>query len=357
MSPTRLLVAFGGASSEHEISLRSASSVLCAVDRQRWQPVPLAIARDGTWRTGSSSDQPDPTELAGLVANGEVVADLRALKAELAFPVLHGPYGEDGTIQGLFEILGLPYVGSGVLASALCMDKSAQKHLLASAAPDVPLVPWREFLASDLATDAGIERAVQEIRDTLGFPCFVKPVNMGSSVGVSRARGVDELPAALRGAARYDHRVIVEQGIDAREIEIAVLGNGGDETRLSSPGEIGLPPGVWYDYETKYVNDVSTLHIPASLPDDAVETIRRTALRAFQVTGCKGLARIDFLLCRKTGTAYLNELNTMPGFTSISMYPKMMGHAGVSYPELITALCELALQHHQARRQLSNLRE
>jgi D-alanine-D-alanine ligase len=356
MSTTRLLVAFGGASSEHEVSLRSAASVLGAVDRRRWDPVALGIARDGTWRTGPLPEAPTPAQLAEIVAAGRVVPDLRQLAVELVFPVLHGPYGEDGTIQGLLEILGLPYVGSGVLASALCMDKVACKHLMAAAAPEVPLVPWRELSAHSLDGEAGMARAVEEIRDALGFPCFVKPVNLGSSVGVSRVGHVDELAAALRAAARYDHRVIVERGIEARELEIAVLGNGGPETRLSAPGEIGLPPGAWYDYDTKYVSDVATLHIPAALPDDVVEAIRRSALRAFQVTGCKGLARIDFLLCRKTGTPYLNELNTMPGFTSISMYPKLMAHAGVSYGELVTALCELALVHHRVRRELSNLR-
>jgi D-alanine--D-alanine ligase len=356
MPDTRLLVAFGGASSEHEISLRSASSVLCAVDRRRFEPVPLAIARDGTWRTGELPEAPTPAQLAAIVADGQPVPDLRALAADLAFPVLHGPYGEDGTIQGLFEILGLPYVGSGVLASSLCMDKVAQKHLVAAAAPEVPLVPWREVDASTFAAAGGLQRAVEEIRDALGFPCFVKPVNLGSSVGVSRVATIDELPDALHAAARYDHRVIVEQGVDAREIELAVLGNGGPETRISAPGEIGLPPGVWYDYDTKYVNDVATLDIPAALPEDVVARMQQLALRAFQVTGCKGLARIDFLLCRKTGTPYLNELNTMPGFTSISMYPKLMAHAGVGYTELVTTLCELAMEHHRVRRRLSNLR-
>jgi D-alanine--D-alanine ligase len=275
---------------------------------------------------------------------------------DLVFPVLHGPYGEDGTIQGLLEILGLPYVGSGVLASSLCMDKVAQKHLVASAAPEVPLVPWRELGAAVLESEAGLARAVEEIRDALGFPCFVKPVNLGSSVGVSRVDGVDALPEALRVAARYDHRVIVELGIDARELELAVLGNGGPETRVSAPGEIGLPPGLWYDYDTKYVSDVARLDIPARLSEDVVARMQRLALRAFQVTGCKGLARIDFLLCRKTGTPYLNELNTMPGFTSISMYPKLMAHAGVGYTELVTTLCELGLEHHRVRRGLSNRR-
>jgi len=356
MSTIRLLVAFGGASSEHEVSLRSAASVLRAIDRRRFEPVPLGIARDGTWRTGPVGEAPTPEALAALVHEGQVVPDLRALAVDLVFPVLHGPYGEDGTIQGLFEILGLPYVGSGVLASSLCMDKVVQKHLVASAAPEVPLVPWRELSAPALASEAGMARAVEEIRDALGFPCFVKPVNLGSSVGVSRVDHVDALPEALRVAARYDHRVIVEQGVDAREIELAVLGNGGPETRVSAPGEIGLPPGVWYDYDTKYVTDVATLHVPAPLSEDVAERLQRIALRAFQVTGCKGLARVDFLLCRKTGTPYLNELNTMPGFTSISMYPKLMEHAGVEQTELVTTLCELALEHHRVRRGLSNLR-
>jgi len=356
MEATRLLVAFGGASSEHEVSLRSAASVLAAVDRRRFQPIALGIARDGTWRTGPVAETPTPEELAAIVGSGQVVPDLRALSVDLVFPVLHGPYGEDGTIQGLFEILGLPYVGSGVLASSLCMDKVAQKHLVAAAAPEVPLVPWREVWAHTLTSEAGLARTVEEIRDALGFPCFVKPVNLGSSVGVSRVDHVDALPEALRVAARYDHRVIVEQGVDARELELAVLGNGGPETRVSSPGEIGLPPGAWYDYETKYITDVATLHIPATLPEDVVTRMQRIALRAFQVTGCKGLARIDFLLCRKTGTPYLNELNTMPGFTSISMYPKLMAHAGVGYTELVTTLCELGLSHHRVRRGLSNLR-
>lgn len=356
MSTTRLLVAFGGASSEHEVSLRSAAMVLGAVDRQRFEPVPLGIARDGTWHTGPVGPTPSPAELAAIVAEGPVVPDLRALAVDLVFPVLHGPYGEDGTIQGLFEILGLPYVGSGVLASSLCMDKVAQKHLVAAAAPEVPLVPWREVWAASLADAAGMQRAVEEIRDALGFPCFVKPVNLGSSVGVSRVDHVDALPPALLGAARYDHRVIVEQGVDAREIELAVLGNGGPDTRVSAPGEIGLPPGTWYDYDTKYVNDVATLHLPAVLDPDLTARMQQLALRSFQVTGCKGLARIDFLLCRKTGTPYLNELNTMPGFTSISMYPKLMAHAGVGNTELVTRLCELALAHHHARRGLSNLR-
>ena len=353
MSRTRLLVAFGGASSEHEISLRSACSVLGAVDRERFEVIPLGIARDGTWRTGAVDQAPTPQTLASLIAEGTPVVDLRSLSAELVFPVLHGPNGEDGTIQGLFEILGLPYVGSGVLASSLCMDKVAQKHLVASAAPEVPLVPWYETTADAIATPEGREKAVDAIAETLGFPCFIKPVNLGSSVGVSKAERREDVGPALLDAARFDHAIVVEKGVDAREIELAVLGNGGPETQVSHPGEIGLPPGTWYDYDTKYIDDVATLHIPAELPEDIVKAVQATALRAFQVTGCKGLARVDFLLCRQTGVAYLNELNTMPGFTSISMYPKLMGHAGVSYSELVTWLCELGLENHRSRRRLS----
>lgn len=351
MPITRLLLAYGGASSEHEISIRSARSVLDALDRDRFSPILLAIRRDGGWRTG-----PADADLAAVVADGEPVTDLRALTADLAFPVLHGPYGEDGTIQGLFEILGLPYVGSGVLASALCMDKVAQKQLVAAAAPEVPLVPWCEVCPADLKGETRREATAAAIVETLGVPCFAKPANLGSSVGVAKVTTSAELLPALDAAMRFDHRVVVEKGVDAREIEVAVLGNGDEDTVASAPGEIGLPPGVWYDYDTKYVNDVATLHIPAALPRGLADRIRDVALQAFRATGCRGLARIDFLLDRATDTPFLNELNTMPGFTSISMYPKLMAHAGMSYGDLVTRLCELALAHHAARRGLSNLR-
>jgi D-alanine-D-alanine ligase len=340
------MVLFGGASSEHEISLRSARSVLDALDRDRFAPVLVGIRRDGSWRHGTAQ-----TPLEQIVAHGDPVVDLRQLHPDLAFGVLHGPYGEDGTVQGLLEMIGVPYVGSGVLATALCMDKIVQKHVVASAAPEVPLVPWIEVDGRHLR-DTPVERIEAE----LGYPCFVKPANLGSSVGVHRATDAATLTEALADAARYDHRLVVEKGIDAREIEVAVLGNGGPETLASAPGEIALPPDTWYDYDTKYVNDVATLHIPADLPSDVADRIRELALRAFRVTDCKGLARIDFLLDRETHTPYLNELNTMPGFTSISMYPKLMAHAGIDYPTLITRLCDLAQQHHHTRRTLTNER-
>jgi D-alanine--D-alanine ligase len=351
MSRTRLLLLFGGASSEHEISIRSARSVLEAVDRERFEPLLVGIRRDGGWRTGAL-DHP----LETIVDRGEPLGDLRDLEPDIVFPVLHGPHGEDGTVAGLLELLGLPYVGSGVLAAAACMDKVAQKHLVGAAAPDIPLVPWVEVDGRMWMDMPARPRILAEIARQLGYPCFVKPANLGSSVGVHKATDEATLVDALSDATRYDRRIVVERAVDAREIEVAVLGNGGPETLASAPGEIVLPEGIWYDYETKYVDDVATLQIPARLEPNVANRLREVALRAFAVMGCKGLARVDFLLDRKTSTPYLNELNTMPGFTSISMYPKLIEHEGILYPELVTRLCELALAHHRERRSLTNER-
>lgn len=344
MSRTRLAVLFGGMSSEHEVSLRSARSVLDAIDPERFEAVPVGIGRDGVWRTAT-----DPADLAAIVREGEVVPGVRALNADLVFPVLHGPNGEDGTIQGLLELARVPYVGSGVLASASCMDKAVQKHLIAALAPDIPQVPFVTLDARAMQDEAARAKAVQAIEAKLTYPCFTKPANLGSSVGVCKCTDRTELDAALREAGGFDTKVVVEQGVNAREIELAVLGNGGPETVVSAPGEIILPPDTWYDYETKYVNDVATYAIPAELPPDVAERLQRDAKRAFVALGCAGLARVDFLLDRDTGVAYLNEPNTMPGFTSISMYPKLMEHAGVDYRSLVSRLCDLALARHRER--------
>lgn len=318
--------------------------MLDAVDLDRFEPIPVAIRRDRGWRSGT----PDQ-ELAAIVERGTEVADIRALKPDLVFPVLHGPNGEDGTIQGLLEILGIPYVGSGVLASAICMDKAICKRVVARAAPEIPLVPWIEI---DTRT-ADIDTVLEQVADELGWPCFSKPANLGSSVGVEKCPDAAALREAIAFAARYDHKVVVERGIDAREIEVAVLGNGGAETRVSQPGEIVLPEGTWYDYDTKYIKNVARYEIPAQLTPHVVELIEKHALQAFRVLECSGLARLDFLLDRASGTAYFNEPNTMPGFTSISMYPKLMAAAGVPYRELVTRLCELGLERHAARSRLS----
>jgi D-alanine--D-alanine ligase len=349
-APQRLLLVFGGRSSEHEISLRSATEVLAALDRTRFTPVLLGVRRDGGWRTGTLEPH---VSLAGIVSDGEPVTDLRALQPDLVFPVLHGPHGEDGTFQGLLEVLGLPYVGSGVLASALCMDKALFKHVLHHQTPPVPVVPWVEL--TDRVTDTLRDRqgAIDTVTEQLGFPCFIKPSNQGSSVGVSRAVNADELLRALNLAARYDSKILVEQAVDAREVELSVLGNGDEATIVSVPGEIGLPAGEWYDYENKYLKDVATLQIPADLPAELVASMQDICRRAFRIAGCKGLARIDFLVDRKTMTPYLNEINTMPGFTSISMYPKLLAHGGIGYAELLTRLCDLGLAHHAERQRLS----
>jgi D-alanine--D-alanine ligase len=236
------------------------------------------------------------------------------------------------------------------------MDKIAQKHLIGAAASDIPLVPWVEVDGRAWMDMPARPSILAAIAQQLSYPCFIKPANLGSSVGVHKATDEHTLVDGLTDAARYDHRIVVEQGVDAREIEVAVLGNGGPETRASAPGEIGLPQGLWYDYETKYVTDVATLEIPAQLDAHLANRIRELALRAFAVMGCKGLARIDFLLDRSSSTPYLNELNTMPGFTSISMYPKLIEHEGIGYTELVTRLCELALAHHRERKTLTNER-
>lgn len=340
--PTRLVLAFGGVSSEHEISIRSAKEVLGVVDRGRFLPIPLGIPRSGTWRTG-----PATASLEDVIADGDPVADLRDLEPDIVFPVLHGPHGEDGTFQGLLEVYGIPYVGSGVLASALCMDKAVSKHVMM--AHSISQLPWMEL---DRAALVDTNACAAEVEARLGFPCFVKPANMGSSVGVSKVLGASDLKGAVETALRYDTRAVVEKGIDAREIEVAVLGNGGEETKVSAPGEIRLPPGRWYDYDTKYIDDVATLEIPADLPASSAQEIREMALASFRAAGCRGLARVDFLVDRDTLEPYLNELNTMPGFTSISMYPRLMQHAGIAYRELVTRLCDLGTKRHEEHRAL-----
>jgi D-alanine--D-alanine ligase len=353
MTKQRLALMYGGKSSEHEVSIRSATEVLAAIDRERFEPVPIAVTREGRFKTGN----PSTRSLAALVRDGDDVDDLGPLLRSCAcvFPLLHGPHGEDGTFQGLFEVFGIPYVGSGVLASSLCMDKGAFKHHVAAAPYGIPVTPG-------LTLDFQIEGRAHALArahgaaDELGYPMFVKPANQGSSVGVSRAQDQAQLDAALDLALRYDTKVIVERGLDAREIELAVLGDGGPDTIVSAPGEIILPKGQWYTYESKYLDDVATYAIPVELPPETTELLQKLALEAFRATRCAGLARVDFLVERGSLRPWLNEVNTMPGFTSISMYPKMMGAAGVGYTELITRLVELGLAAHRQRAGLATTR-
>ncbi len=351
----RVAVIFGGRSGEHEVSLASATSIIDNIDRSKYDVVPVGITKEGRWLL---TGEPMKTLKAGYVAQGTEPALLsitsslngsppvvRAdsgghhLVADVVFPVLHGPYGEDGTVQGLLELAGVPYVGAGVLASATGMDKAIMKALFVQRG--VPVVNHLVLARREWERDP--EGAMDRIEDSIGYPCFAKPANLGSSVGVSKARSRDELVRALAAAARYDRKILVEQGIDAREIECSVLGN--DEPIASVPGEV-VPCNEFYDYRAKYVNEGSQLLIPAPIPPETAEEVRRLSVEAFRAIDCAGMARVDFFLERGTGKLYVNEINTIPGFTKISMYPKLWEATGIPYPQLIDRLIELALERH-----------
>lgn len=344
----------------------SAASVLRELDRERFEPVPIGIAKDGRWllpadaaaalregvaRAGGRllAFRPRPEEGSALVPleGGGASAPPglpRDVRLDVVFPVLHGPYGEDGTIQGLLELLDIPYVGSGVLGSAVGMDKAIQKDVLRR--HGIPTADYALVLAPRFRGDpAG---TVDELERRFGYPVFVKPANLGSSVGVSRAADRAELERALGEAARFDRRLIVEEAIAGRELECSVLGN--DEPEASLPGEI-LPSRGFYDYEAKYVDESTRLAVPAELPEDVVEAVRSLAVRAFLAIDAAGLARVDFFLARD-GRLLVNEVNTMPGFTRVSMYPKLWEASGLSYGDLLTRLVELALERHSERRSL-----
>lgn len=350
-------VIFGGRSGEHEISLRSAESVLNAIDQEKYNVTPIAINREGGWMTTSDvgilnpfevmakADQPvavlgDPTRrgLAFLAAD-RTVAAIRPL--DVVFPVLHGTYGEDGTIQGLFEMADLPYVGCGVLASSTGMDKVIMKLLFEEAGLDG--VQFISVLRAHW--EAQPDEIESRIMAEIGFPCFVKPANLGSSVGISKATNREELRLSLALAASYDRKLIVEQGVDAREIEVSVLGN--DDPVASLPGEIVTRSSQFYDYRAKYLDDTgATLVVPVSLEPELIRRIQGDAIRAFQAIDGSGLARVDFFLERGTDRLLVNEINTMPGFTSISMYPKLWEASGLRYSYLVDRLIQLAFERH-----------
>jgi D-alanine-D-alanine ligase len=339
---TRVLVLFGGRSSEHEVSILSAASIIAAFDRERFVTIPLAINRDGRWLDPSSSAALLPREVAGRCSLEAVTVSHQPGLShgfDIAFPALHGPYGEDGTVQGLLEMGDVPYVGSGVLGSACGMDKDVMKRLFReSALPTLPHVAvWRGQVG---ARRADIERRI-------GYPAFVKPANLGSSVGIRRVEDREGLLSAMEYAWEFDPKIIVEPGVDAREIECAVLGN--EDPDASLPGEVVTPSG-FYDYETKYVTDTAELVTPADLAPDKVDSIRELAVRAFEAIGCAGLARVDFFVEKATGKVLLNEVNTMPGFTSISMFPRMWAASGMPYPSLIERLIELGMARFVAAR-------
>jgi D-alanine-D-alanine ligase len=376
----RIGVIYGGRSSEHEVSLASAASVIANLDRQRYEPVPIRVDRDGRW---SIADKPPTAMVAGEViararlesgrsarpmkeaflvphpgeetlvtferalseTGGRENAYLAGLGLDVIFPVLHGPFGEDGTVQGLLELANVPYVGSGVLASAVGMDKAFMK--VAFAARGLPMVSHVVLLRNDWQSEP--ERLAGLVESRLGYPVFVKPANLGSSVGISKAKRPDELGPAIALAAEYDRKIVVEAAVPAaREIECSVLGN--DRPEASVPGEI-LPTREFYDYDAKYIEESQAI-IPAPLDDALTAEVRRLACEAFLAVEAAGFARVDFLLSRETGRLYVNEINTIPGFTTISMFAKLWEASGLGYAEVLDRLVELAFERHAGKQSL-----
>lgn len=316
---------------------------MAAIDKKKYKVLPIGITKGGRWIAGKALQlglDAGKVEAAPLLGGASQDGLLRLSQVDVVFPVLHGPYGEDGTVQGLLELANLPYVGAGVLGSALGMDKVLQKRVLRDAG--LPVVPHVALLRRDWEQNP--DRTIERILETVGCPCFVKPANLGSSVGVSKAHTPEALPAALDKAAQYDRKLLAEEAIDARDIEVSVLGN--DDPIASVPGEI-VPCNEFYDYEAKYIADDSELLIPAPLSDSLAGRIQEMAIQAFKAIDCAGMARVDFFLARGTRRLYINELNTIPGFTPISMYPKLWEASGISYTALIDRLLELAQERHR----------
>jgi len=316
---TRVAVIYGGRTGEHEVSLRSAESILAALDRQRYEVEPIFITKDGRWEPRAI--RPEPGGNPGI---------------DVVFPVLHGTFGEDGTVQGLLELADLPYVGAGVLASAVSMDKEVMKRLMRERG-----LPVADYVA--------VRRGRFDPRELCGklpFPVFVKPANLGSSVGISKAKNCEELAAALELAAQFDRKILIERGIKGREFECSVLGN--DDPVAAVPCEI-LPSREFYDYEDKYLLNQAETVLPAHLSPKQTAEVQRLAVECYRAVDCEGMARVDFLMEEATGRFFINEINTIPGFTSISMYPKMWEASGLAYPKLIDRLIELAVERHRQK--------
>ena len=406
MKKLRIGILFGGRSGEHEISLLSAASVLKAIDQRKYEVVPIGITKDGRWLTASDAERllagkagegpvrlrsgqvrptqanppqaqlragdPEATPAAAVLQNGEAVvvppephksgtgltpfqsdaptrrAADRAINVDIIFPILHGTFGEDGTIQGLLELADIPYVGAGVLGSAAGMDKDIMKSLFRAAG--LPIVKHVTVLRGDWELQP--KKVQKLVESKLKYPVFVKPANLGSSVGISKARDKTELGPAIDEAAKFDRKIVIEEGVGgkknkAREIECSVLGN--DKPSASVPGEI-VPGAEFYDYTAKYLDEGSQLIIPAKLTKAETKKVQELAIGGFRAVDCSGLARVDFLMDPKSRKIYLNEINTMPGFTSISMYPKLWAASGVGYPELIERLIQLGMERHSEKK-------
>jgi D-alanine-D-alanine ligase len=350
-------IIYGGRSGEHEVSLMSADSVLSVINRDKFTVVEIGITRQGQWLVGENLMRklqheryegllpaiflPSPQN-PGIYTrqNGEM--KLYA-PVDVIFPVMHGTYCEDGTLQGLLEMADIAYVGAGVLGSAACMDKGLFKDVMI--ANDIPTLPYQVFNRTEIEAD--MDACLEKAEAIAAYPLFTKPANLGSSVGISKCTSRSDLMEGMLQAAAYDRRLLVEEGIDnAREIEVSVLGN--EEPSASIPGEI-VPKDIFYTYAEKYINDTAELLIPAQIADELVAKVQDYAVRAYKATDCAGMARVDFLINRETGDLYLNEINTIPGFTKISMYPKLWEASGLPYAELIESLIDLALERKSQR--------
>jgi D-alanine-D-alanine ligase len=353
----RVGLIFGGRSGEHEVSLMSARSVMKAINKDKYDVTLIGITKEGKWIAGddtmkqlTSGDIASASEAALLgepqhralmqvkahaASGGVTLSSMTEL--DVIFPLLHGTFGEDGTVQGLLELADIPYVGAGVVGSAVGMDKAVFKSVMK--AHDIPTPKYVIALRSEVERD--VPRVIAKCEAQFGYPMFAKPANLGSSVGVVKAHNKNEMPAALREAAKWDRKILIEQGIDAREIEVSVLGN--DEPMASVPGEI-VPKKEFYDYNAKYIDGDSELRIPAPLDEATTKRAQQIAVATFKAIDACGMARVDFLMDRKTNELFVSEINTIPGFTEISMYPKLWEASGMSYSELIDRLIELAIE-------------
>ena len=359
----RVGLIFGGRSGEHEVSFLSASSIIKAINKDKYTVVPIGITKEGRWISPLDSElalqsgkiegkstvillnDPSGNALIHIDDNQRFEKSSNLEKIDIIFPILHGPYGEDGTIQGLLELANIPYVGSGVAASAISMDKDFMKIIFQQ--KNLPILKWMTIKRKEWQKNK--EKILSLIRNDFEYPLFVKPANMGSSVGITKVHKKEELEKAIDLASSYDSKILIEEGLeDLREIECAVLGN--DKPRASVVGEV-RPAGEFYDYNSKYMDGGTQLIIPAELPDDVSKKVQEIALSAFKSVDAVGMARVDFFVSKKENKIYLNEINTIPGFTSVSMYPRLWVASGMPYPELIDRLIQLALEKYQDKNQ------
>jgi D-alanine-D-alanine ligase len=356
-------IIFGGRSGEHEVSFCSASSIMKAINRNKYTVVPIGITKEGRWISPQESalalqsgriegkstvilvNNPSGKSLISIDNHQEFKKETWEGKLDVIFPVLHGPYGEDGTIQGLLELADIPYVGAGVAASAVSMDKELMKTIFKQ--KSLPVLKWLTIKRKDWQKDK--EEILSLIQNTFEYPLFVKPTNLGSSVGITKVHRKEELEKAIDLASSYDRKILIEEGLEgAREIECSVLGN--DKPQTSVVGEV-KPAREFYDYDSKYIDQATQLIVPADLPENVSEKVRKIALCAFKAIDAAGMARVDFFVTKKENKIYLNEINTIPGFTSVSMYPRLWEASGVSYPELIDRLIQMALERYQDKKQ------